>query len=124
MNIKPIKITNNLNKIKLNLAPSNINNLNNATKSNINTISSNNEIEDLYCLVDETPNITNINLNDTTTPPELPLYSYDKNGAISLNRPHPKLTQKMTKLVELSEKEGIPIRVTETVRTVKRQNKL
>lgn len=30
----------------------------------------------------------------------------------------------MTELVELSEKEGIPIRVTETVRTVKRQNKL
>lgn len=124
MNIKPIRITNNLNKIKLNLEPSNINNLNNSKTTNINTTSSNNEIEDLYFPVDEAPNITNINLNNTTTPPELPLYGYDENGAISLNRPHPKLTQKMTELVELSEKEGIPIRVTETVRTVKRQNKL
>ena len=90
MNIKPIKITNNLNKIKLNLEPSNINNLNNSKTTNINTTSSNNEIEDLYCPVDEAPNITNINLNNTTTPPELPLYGYDENGAISLNRPHPK----------------------------------
>lgn len=67
MNIKPIKITNNLNKIKLNLEPSNINNLNNSKTTNINTTSSNNEIEDLYFPVDEAPNITNINLNNTTT---------------------------------------------------------
>lgn len=52
------------------------------------------------------------------------LYTYDKNGNVSLKQMNPELSQKMNELVDICEKNGIPIKITESLRTAKRQDEL
>lgn len=52
------------------------------------------------------------------------LYTYDKNGRASLNMLHPEAERKKDQLVEACAKQGIPIKITESVRSVGRQDQL
>lgn len=56
--------------------------------------------------------------------PKKQLYDYDENGNVSLKETHPILKEKMELLQELCKQEGINIKITESVRTVERQNEL
>lgn len=51
-------------------------------------------------------------------------YIRDENGNVSLIQANPELQEKKESLIKLCEEEGIPIRVTETTRTVERQDEL
>lgn len=51
-------------------------------------------------------------------------YNIDQNGNVSLTKMHPKLQNKINLLIEKCEKEGINIKITETIRTIERQNEL
>lgn len=52
------------------------------------------------------------------------LYTYDKNGRVSLNELHPKVEDMKNQLIEECARQGIPIKITESVRSVGRQDQL
>lgn len=61
---------------------------------------------------------------DIVSIPKDELYSYDENGYVSLKKVHPELEDKIERLIDLCSKEGIPIKITEDLRSVEKQNAL
>lgn len=52
------------------------------------------------------------------------VYDIDENGYVSLNFVHPELQKKIDELVKICKNRGINIKITETVRSVQRQDEL